>query len=111
MGVDLSEEMLMEAREKCPDVMLVQQDITKLRLIEPVDVMIALCDTMNYLTEPELLQQAFHSVRRYLTRDGIFIFDLKTEYCFNRSWETRPGWRKERIIILSGKIHIFRKKR
>ena len=25
MGVDLSEEMLMEAREKCPDVMLVQQ--------------------------------------------------------------------------------------
>lgn len=82
-GIDLSEEMLMAAREKCDDkAFFVQQDIRKLELAGPVKVMVCICDGMNYLCEEEDLAQVFERVNAYLEKDGIFLFDMKTEYFY-----------------------------
>ena len=82
-GVDLSEEMLMAAREKCDDkVLLVQQDMRKLELARQVKAMVCICDSMNYICEEEDLQQVFGRVNTYLEKDGIFLFDMKTEYFY-----------------------------
>lgn len=83
-GVDLSGEMLMAAREKCNDtVFLVQQDIRKLELAGQVKAMVCICDSMNYICEEEGLAQVFGRVNAYLEKDGIFLFDMKTEYFYH----------------------------
>lgn len=82
-GVDLSEEMLMAAREKCDDkVFLVQQDMRKLELAGQVKAMVCICDSMNYICEEEELVQVFGRVNTYLEKGGIFLFDMKTEYFY-----------------------------
>ena len=85
-GVDLSPEMLTEADHKAMEeglsVRLACQDMTELELGEEVDCILSLCDSMNYLTEDGELEDAFRSVARHLKKDGLFLFDLNTEYKF-----------------------------
>ena len=86
IGVDLSEEMLAEAMSKIHEcqgqVQYVHQDMRELTLHRPVEAVISICDSINYLLEIEDLIQTFTQVRRYLKPDGIFLFDMKTEYCY-----------------------------
>lgn len=82
IGVDLSAEMLMQAKDKNPEIFYVQQDMTELALGEPMDAMISLCDSMNYLTTPEEMAQTLQRVEAQLKPGGLFVFDLKTEYCY-----------------------------
>ncbi len=86
IGVDLSAEMLAEAEHKARQqglsVRLVCQDMTELELGEQADCILSLCDSMNYLTEDGELEQAFCRVAQHLTQDGLFLFDLNTEYKF-----------------------------
>ncbi len=95
VGVDMSMEMLQQAMEKRMqsglDINYVLQDMRQLELHRPVDAIISVCDSMNYLVTEEDLLQAFQKVRQYLTREGLFLFDMKTRYCFehvmgNRTW-------------------------
>lgn len=82
-GVDLSEEMLMIAREKCDaGVLLLHQDMRKLELAETVKAVVCICDGMNYICSEEDLQQVFRQVNLFLEEGGIFLFDMKTEYFY-----------------------------
>lgn len=84
IGVDVSEEMLMMARQKedTSDILYIHQDMTQLELNGHVDAMISLCDSMNYLTEEEALYLVFQRVAEYLHEDGVFVFDMKTPYFY-----------------------------
>lgn len=86
MGVDLSAEMLAEAEHKARggglSVRLACQDMTELELGEAFDCILSLCDSMNYLTEERQLAAAFARVVQHLKKDGIFLFDMNTEYKF-----------------------------
>lgn len=82
-GIDLSEDMLALAREKCQDeVLLLHQDMCELELCGEADAFVCAGDGMNYLLEREQLFRVFQNVSRYLKKDGIFLFDLKTDYYF-----------------------------
>lgn len=86
LGVDLSEDMLTVAQEKKQesglDIMYIHQDMRELQLAEPVDVMVSLCDSMNYLLQEEELSEVFRRVYQFLKPGGYLIFDLKTIYCY-----------------------------
>lgn len=83
VGIDLSEEMLMVAREKCSsDILLLHQDMCRLELPFEADAMVCLCDGTNYLTEEEQLVQCFKSVYQHLKPGGIWVFDMKTPYFY-----------------------------
>lgn len=83
IGVDLSEEMLEIAREKCQeDVLLLHQDMRELDLYGSAAAMICVCDGMNYLCSKEDLEQVFHQVSLFLDRGGMFLFDMKTDYFY-----------------------------
>ena len=45
-----------------------------------VGAVFSICDSLNYITEPEELKQVFRWVNNYLDPGGIFIFDFNTEY-------------------------------
>lgn len=85
IGVDLSQDMLAIAREKAEgveDVLFLCQDMRAFELYGTVDSVLCLCDSLNYMTEPEDLLQVFRLVNNYLDPGGLFIFDMNTPYKF-----------------------------
>ena len=79
-AVDLSEDMLCVAQQKCAGlpVQFVHQDMSRLALAEPADAVICCLDSVNYVTKKGALQRAFGRVHRYLKPGGLFLFDAKT---------------------------------
>jgi ubiquinone/menaquinone biosynthesis C-methylase UbiE len=86
IGIDISEDMLMIAKEKAKkadlDILYLQQDMTEFELYGTVGCIVSICDSINYITEEEDLLQVFKLVNNYLDPKGLFIFDLNTEYKF-----------------------------
>lgn len=83
IGVDMSQEMLEIASQKCqPDVLLLKQDMRELELHSPVQAVVCLCDGMNYLISEQDLRNTFARVSSSLVQGGAFIFDMKTDYFF-----------------------------
>ena len=86
IGADNAEEMLeiaMEKRDKSGyDILYLLQDMREFELYGTVRAVISVCDSVNYITEPEELQEVFRLVNNYLDPKGMFIFDLNTEAKF-----------------------------
>lgn len=84
IGVDSSEDMLEIAMEKRiksgHDILYLLQDMREFELYGTVRAIVSICDSLNYMTEPDDLRQVFHWVNNYLDTDGVFIFDFNTEY-------------------------------
>lgn len=86
LGVDCSEEMLTVASEKASELELAQppfwvcQKMQRLRLPEPVDAAVCCLDSVNYVTKPKDLQEAFRRVYAALRPGGLFVFDINTPY-------------------------------
>ncbi len=83
-AIDLSEQMLSIADEKLKEENIkskvVCQDICYFDLKKQFDLITCGLDSTNYIIEDEKLEQYFMSVNKHLKDDGIFIFDVNTEY-------------------------------
>lgn len=81
-GVDLSEDMLMVAREKSEglDILYLNQDMAEFELYGTVDFVISSLDCINYVTDKRELLRVFKLVNNYLDPGGLFIFDINTSY-------------------------------
>lgn len=88
LAADGSEAMLTQAAAKAGELerppLFLQQDMTRLRLAEPVDAVVSTLDSLNYLTRERDLLETFRRVRRWLRPGGMFLFDLNTPYKFRR---------------------------
>ncbi|OOB77304.1 MAG: methyltransferase [Epulopiscium sp. Nele67-Bin002] len=80
IGIDNSEEMLMEARACGQDILYLAQDMREFELYGTVDVIYSCCDSLNYLLEEEDIIKTFKLVNNYLESGGLFIFDINTPY-------------------------------
>ena len=84
IGIDNSEEMLMEARNKVAesgaDILYLLQDMRSFELYGTVAAVVSICDSMNYILEKSDLKEVFRLVNNYLDPGGIFIFDFNTPY-------------------------------
>lgn len=83
IGVDFSEDMLMEAQSKsyeleCARPMFLKQSMHDLDLFGTVDACISSLDCINYITDKNKLQKTFEKVDNFLNPDGVFIFDINT---------------------------------
>ena len=83
IGVDLSEDMLAEASEKCRDVegerpIFLHQSMDRLDLYGTIDACVCCLDSVNYVTRPAVLERAFQRVHLFLMPGGMFIFDVNT---------------------------------
>lgn len=83
-GADASADMLTEAQQKAYEagesIFFLRQKMQELELPGTVDTVICTLDCVNHITSPAVLGKAFERVCRYLTDDGIFIFDANTIY-------------------------------
>ncbi len=81
IGVDRSQSMLMQAMDKKPvtsNVVLLQQDLTKLDLIQPIDFMVSTLDCLNYLETENQVKSFFGRCARFLQPGGVLIIDFNT---------------------------------
>ncbi|MBO5213069.1 MAG: class I SAM-dependent methyltransferase [Clostridia bacterium] len=86
-GIDISENMLCEARERCyreniTDILWLCQSMQEFELYGTVDACVCTLDGINYLTDKKDLEKCFSLVHNYLIPDGVFIFDINTPYKF-----------------------------
>ncbi len=80
IGVDPSEEMLSIAREKCPDLLFLNQSAEELDLYGTVDGAISVMDSLNHITDSDAFSNAISKVSLFLESGSLFIFDVNTEY-------------------------------
>lgn len=89
-GFDLSEGMIEEAKSKDhyrqmagkEPVRFEVADAATFELNDTFEAAYSFFDSLNYITEPELLQSAFHRISAHLEPGASFIFDLNTAYAF-----------------------------
>lgn len=89
-GVDLSEHMLTVAQQKAAEkglpIQWIQQDMTQLQFPYEVDVIMCVCDSLNYVLQKEKVEQLFKLVKQTLKPNGLFLFDchsvhkMRTEF-------------------------------
>jgi predicted TPR repeat methyltransferase len=82
-GIDLSEDMLVVASSKCEGVSFYKGDMTDFHLPKTFDCCLCSLDTINHLTDIELVKACFKCVYDALDKDGIFVFDANTLYKHN----------------------------
>ncbi|KXH76984.1 MAG: hypothetical protein AM326_06000 [Candidatus Thorarchaeota archaeon SMTZ-45] len=75
MGLDISEEMLSVAREKCPGISFVQGNMVSMDLNQVFDVIICLFGSITYLTTKEKLQHTIQSFSNHITSGGVIIIE------------------------------------
>lgn len=83
-ALDLSPDMLAVAEQKARNaglnINLVNQDMREMNLPQSFDMVLSMCDSLNYLTEEGDLQKVFGLVHKQLKEKGLFIFDLNSYY-------------------------------
>ncbi len=87
-AVDRSPSMLRLARARSCGlpVTLLRQDLRRLALPEPANLITCTFDTLNYLLSAEDLLLALERFRRNLAAGGVFLFDLVT----GAAWRDAP---------------------
>lgn len=85
IATDQSEDMLSIASQKInelniKDVMLLCQPMQELELYGEVDVAICTLDSLNHLESFKDFNQTISRVSKYLSSNGIFVFDLNTPF-------------------------------
>lgn len=99
LGFDFSYDMIRMAHEKSNalriPIYLWQSNMTLFKLKKPVDTIICLYDSINYLLKLALWKKLFDCVYEGLNNNGLFIFDICTERnsreFFNNYFEKRRG--------------------
>lgn len=81
---DISSDMLEVAKQKAIEqqvnLVLQRVDMCDFTLSRPVDLVLCLCDSLNYLTDPQQVTQTFLNVFQSLGDGGTFIFDVDSLY-------------------------------
>ncbi len=91
VGLDRSEEMLglLEKKKRGLPIETVRGDMTDFSLDEPMDAVICLYDSANYLLTEDKLRRCFICVRQALADGGLFVFDMNTVYSLSMFWGNR----------------------
>lgn len=80
-GMDLSEDMLTRAADKAAGMenapMFLQGNMADFSLPEPVDAVVCMLDSFNYLAEPEDGKSAIRCFSEALGPGGILVFDIR----------------------------------
>lgn len=81
-GIDISKQMLDEARKKVDkleqEIEFIDSDLRSFNMEKKFDMAFCLFDSLNYILNIEELERVFENVYRVLNEEGSFIFDMNT---------------------------------
>lgn len=83
-GVDASADMLSVALQKASDegeqILFLRQKMQSLDLYGTIDTCVCTLDSVNHITDKNILLRAFKKVSLFMNKGGIFMFDANTVY-------------------------------
>ena len=82
-GVDVSSELIQQARRDLPGVRFAVQDVRDLHLDTRFDAILSTFDSLNHILTLEELQRVFKHVRDLVNPDGLFVFDMNLEEAYS----------------------------
>lgn len=80
---DLSDDMLSIAYNKLDSyrsIQLIKQDMANFNIDKEFDMVISVCDSINYVTDYTELSKIFSNVYSHLRPEGVFIFDVNSKF-------------------------------
>lgn len=84
---DLSTDMLEVAKQKAMsenvNLMMQRVDMCDFKTSYPVDLILCLCDSLNYVLDENDIKKTFFNVYESLKDNGTFIFDVDSLYKMN----------------------------
>jgi len=84
IGTDASYDMLSEAQNKAceygENIMFLCQRMEETDLYGSVRAIVCALDSINHVTDYELIKKTFKTLKNFLDTDGIIIFDANTVY-------------------------------
>ena len=90
-GVDLSEDMLVVAKEAAEvmqaDVHFAQGDMRDLSAFSDIDIVTINVDALNYLLTADDVRLVFEQVHNALKPGGLFMFDVHAAYKLETHWQ------------------------
>jgi SAM-dependent methyltransferase len=95
VGFDFSPAMITIARTKAmamgnpPGLRYEVQNVVTLELGQKFDLLVSMFDSLNYILEPEALQQGFHRLSAHTNRGGMLAFDLNAPYALRQNLFTQ----------------------
>ena len=78
-GIDISGEMLANAKKNAPKARLSHQNMVGFKLPEKFDVVLCLFDSINHLLTFSHWENVFLNAYKHLNDNGLFIFDMNTQ--------------------------------
>lgn len=87
---DLSSDMLAMAQNKLSAhgaLRLFQMDMRTFQMNQVYDLVLCLCDSLNYLPSLEAMDEVFQRVSQALKPGGLWLFDFNTEYNFKTNFK------------------------
>ena len=84
-GVDLSPQMVAEARKNSSDIRFEAQNAAHMELGDIFDAAFSFFDSFNYITDPSDCANAMKRTAAHLKPSGSFAFDLNAEYAFEQN--------------------------
>lgn len=83
-GADMSSDMLSQAQMKACDegyqILFICNKMQDIELYGTIDTCVCTLDSINHITSEKELEKAFSNIARYLSEDGIMVFDVNTVY-------------------------------
>lgn len=77
-GGDISEIMLHLAEKKSSEITFYRHNMLDPLPLTEIDLALCVFDSVNYLLEEALVLSLFQHVRKSLSKEGVFIFDVST---------------------------------
>ncbi|MEM7181910.1 MAG: class I SAM-dependent methyltransferase [Spirochaetota bacterium] len=110
-GVDNSLEMLEIARKKNPQINFIYGDMEKLKMPSTYDLIVSTHDSINYLTDFDKLHDHFSAIYSTLKTDGLYYFDVSSEYNLEVNFHRKVFREKHGDISLVWENFYDKKKR
>lgn len=92
-GIDLSKEMLDEAKRRISDeklnITLAQQDMRKFNVNKQANLVTCMYDSLNFMLTETDLKNVFQRIKKTLINNGLFIFDMYTLKGLAEYWGTQ----------------------
>jgi SAM-dependent methyltransferase len=109
VGIDVSEEMILYARENAPPAEFHAADAADFRTSKPCDAAVSTFDSLNHILTPEKLEGAFRATAASLRRGAPFGFDMLLEEAYQTHWgEGFALVRDDHVLTITGAGYHFR---
>lgn len=106
VGLDLSTDMLLQAKEKLKSYgdrfQVIHSNMADFSQPRQYDLVVSFYDSINYVLDPQDVQKMIGNVRSCLNVGGYFIFDMNTK---EHVWISQKNPKRE-FPILGGKVQF-----